>query len=328
MTSPTEALAALRDGNPRDRKPLRLKLESGLSIEAPGARYLAEVFALPLLDEVRDVYRSGAVILARPSGSDAVPDLLTQQDLTQELRTALLALPERSRAEAGRPYRDLRLFVSEAERATVDTYLRDVVAAVRSLAPKWSPPKARPVRGPAKTPTEIKAAQRERKRAAEAASAREWLESYLANDEEPPTPGARIGAPALYELAAEAIEDYVDGGMELEDGTPYRVPGPRQFYAVADEVLGARRYSHGERFYVVPEPETAEEQDPMHQSLADAVFDRVVEKIAASVEDEIRERLRSGDRLGALLLQRNHHCATGTDGAAIDLAAVRANRSR
>lgn len=313
MPSPIDALAALRDGNARDPKPLRLKLDTGLSIDAPGARYLADVFFLPLLRQDRDVFRSGAVILARPSDSEAAPTPKNHQELAEELRAALLALPERSSAEAGRPYRDLRLFVAEAESSTVDAYLRDVITGVRLLAPTWRPPKVRRERGRAKTGAELKAAQRERQRAQAKAAAEAWLLDYLENDAEP---GARILAPDLYEIAES-------DAFSTPDFEAAHEPGPRQFYAVADEILGTRRYSHGQRFYVIPEPATNEEEEPMHDSLADAVFDRVVEKIAANVEAEIMQRLRSGDRLGALLLQREHHAATGTDGAVVDLTARR-----
>jgi hypothetical protein len=321
MTLATEALAALRDGNPHDRKPLRLKLESGLSIEAPSARYLAEAFALPFLRETRDVFRSGAVLLVRPSGVSATPELLAPPDLTQELHTALLALPELSLAEAGRPYRDLRLFVSEAERASVDTYLRGVVAAVRTLAPKWSPPKAGAVRGPAKTPAEAKAAQRERERGEAKAAAEAWLLHYLENDAKP---GARILASDLYEIAES-------DAFSTPTFKALREPGPRQFYAVADEILGARRYSHGARFYIVLDPST---RQGITVNLADAVIERVVSKLADEMAEEfgndvradIVARLRSGDRLGALTLQRDRLTATGTDGAVLDLAAHRARR--
>lgn len=318
MPSPIDALAALRDGNARDPKPLRLKLDSGLSIDAPGARYLADVYFLPLLCRDRDVFRSGAAILARPTGSDAAPKPLNQQDLADELHAALLALPERSSAEAGRPYRDLRLFVAEAEPASVAAYVRDVVIGVRALAPVFRAPKARRERGPAKSAAELKAAQRERQRAQAKAAAEAWLLDYLKNDAEP---GARVLASDLYEIAES--DNFSTAHFQAS-----HEPGPRQFYAVADEVLGDRRYSHGKRFYVIPDPATNKEEDPMPASLADAVFDSVVEKITANVEAEIMERLRSGDRLGALLLQRDRHGATGTDGGVVDLAAVRVSRSR
>lgn len=316
MPSPIDALAALRDGNARDAKPLRLKLDTGLSIDAPGARYLAEVFFLPLLSRSREVFRSGAAILARPSGSDAAPKPINQQDLAEELRGALLALPERSSAEAGRPYRDLRLFVAEAEPASVAAYVRDVVVGVRALAPTYRAPKARRERGPAKSTAELKAAQRERQRAQAKAAAEAWLLDYLANDAEP---GARVMASDLYEIAES-------DNFSTADFQASHEPGPRQFYAVADEILGTRRYSHGQRFYVIPEPATNKEEDLMPDLLADAVFDRVVEKIAASVEAEILDRLRSGDRIGALLLQRDRHGATGTDGGIVDFEAARARR--
>jgi hypothetical protein len=101
------------------------------------------------------------------------------------------------------------------------------------------------------------------------------------------------------------------------------------FYQVADKLLGARRRSHGAaRTYTITPKEVT-------LNLADAVIERVVKKLADetldeigdAVRDEIVAKLRSGDRLGALLLQRDHHDATGTDGAVVDLAAVRTRRT-
>jgi hypothetical protein len=182
------------------------------------------------------------MLVTRPIGASAAPEFLPPPEVTRELHAALLALPELALAEAGRPYRDLRLFVSEATAASVDTYLRDLVAAVRRLAPKWSPPKAATPRGPAKTPTEIKTAQRERERAAARMTSGVWLRYYLASHAEP---GARVVAADLFALAEAA-------SFDTPDATAGQFPGPRQFYAVADEILGARRYSHGSRFYIIP----------------------------------------------------------------------------
>lgn len=63
-------------------------------------------------------------------------------------------------------------------------------------------------------------------------------------------------------------------------------------------------------------------------TLAEVVLDRVVAEIADEFREEIRARLRPGDRLGALTLRRAAHrlAATGTDGAVLDLDAARAAR--
>lgn len=330
-------LAALRDGRfykRRDEQPVKFKLDadgSGVSIELPGPRIMAEKFVLPWLRERFDVYRSGAALLVRPKGADAEPAPLNQLALAADLRAALAALPDLP--TAGRPYEDSRK-AAEGGTAKMDAYLATVVVVVRRIASVWKAPAAVVDAAPALTVAERKAAQRERERATEEASAREWLEGYLDSPDEPPTPGDRVNAAELYDSAVEVIGDYVEDGETRDDGGTYRVPRRRVFFAVADELFGAsrKRGAHGSALvYTILDPATRQETT---MNLADAVIERVIEKLADEMVDkfgdgvrsEIVARLRSGDRSGALNLQRAHLAATGTDGAVFDLAAHRARR--
>ncbi|WP_164198913.1 hypothetical protein [[Micrococcus luteus] ATCC 49442] len=250
-------LAALSDGRyyaKRAEKPVKLKTDSGVTLEIPGPAVLAEVFALPWLRSRVIAYRSGSALLTRPIESDADPAAIHQGHLASELLAALQSLPERTSGEAGRPYRDLRLFLTEASPATRDGYLSDVVTHTRRLLPEWRPPVPRMERGPAKTAAERKATSRERIRREEEASTRDWLENFLigwGDEAEAPAPGSRWIAAELYADAASVIKDAVEDAEDaraskeepdtLPDGTPYRVPRQRVFYSVADELLGARR---------------------------------------------------------------------------------------
>lgn len=250
-------LAAFRDGRhytKRAEKPVTLKTDSGVTLEVPGPRILAEVYVLPWLRSSVIAYRSGAALLTRPIGSEEEPAAVHQGDLTKELLAALQSFPERTPSEAGRPYRDLRLFVTEASDGARSAYLGDVVTHTRRLLTEWRPSASRVERGPAKTAAERKATSRERIRREEEPSARDWLEGFLSGwdgDVEAPAPGSRWIASELYGLAADAIGDAVEDADDaraakeepetLPDGTPYRVPRQRVFYAVADELLGARR---------------------------------------------------------------------------------------
>lgn len=240
-------LAALRDGRyyaKRAEKPVQLRTDSGVSLEVPGPAVLAEVYALPWLRSRADAYRSGSALLTRPNGSEAEPLALHQGDLANDLLAALQRLPELGTTEAGRPYRDLRHYVTEASPAARSAYLGDVIAHTRRRLPEWRPSASRVERGPAKTDAERKAASRERIRREEELSARDWLEGFLTGwdgDTEAPAPGSRWIASELYDMAAEAIEECIDVEEERLDGGAYFMPGKRVFYAVADELLGPRR---------------------------------------------------------------------------------------
>lgn len=245
------ALTALRDGRFYPKKadrPRTLKTDSGVSLEIPGPGLLAEIYALPWLRSRATAYRSGSAILTRPLESDEEPRTIHQGRLSEELLGALQRLPQAP--SAGRPYKDLRLFLTEASAAAVSAYLVETVAHLRRLLPAYSPRAEKAPRAPAKSAAERSAEHRARQRADEDASAREWLTAYL----EDATPGERVVAEKLFQDCAEITELYVDGEEEREDGGSYRVPRQRVFYAVADELLGPRRRgAHGSaRVYVIP----------------------------------------------------------------------------
>lgn len=273
MTPYERDLARLRDGRyyaKKAEKPVTLKTDSGVALEIPGPLVLAEVFALPWLRSQVDAYRSGSALLTRQSGSDEMPKAIHQGDLATELLTVLQNLPELSTAEAGRPYRDLRLYVTEVSPAVRSAYLADVVAHTRRLLPQWRPPAPQVERAPAKTAAERKSAERksasrERLRREQELSAREWLQGFLTGwdgDTEAPAPGSRWIASELYETAREAIAESIDLEDERLDGGAYVLPGKRTFYAVADELIGPRRRgAKGRTFvYVVPGAQPATDQ--------------------------------------------------------------------
>ncbi|MET4620427.1 hypothetical protein ABIE18_001876 [Arthrobacter sp. 2762] len=242
-------LAALRDGRyhaRRAHKPVTLKIESGVSLEIPGPRLLAEVFALPWITSTADAYRSGAAILTRSQGSYDIPAPLHLGVLAENLQAALLQLPSLGPSQAGRPYRDLQIFLNEASSHFREQYLRNVVEQLRTLLPTWKEQAIlhQSRNGAPRTDAERKASSRARIREQEEASARSWLIGFLTGwdiDEEKPVPGERILAAALHEAAIGAIEDFIESEEVLEDGTPFRRPTQRVFYAVADQLLGPRR---------------------------------------------------------------------------------------
>lgn len=253
-------LANLRDGRyyaKKAQRPVTLKTASGLALEIPGPAVLAEVYALPWLRSRVDAYRSGSALLTRPIDSGGEPSPIHQGELANELLAAIQQLPERTTTEAGRPYRDLRLYATEASPGARSVYLTDVITYTRRLLPEWRAPKPAEERPPAMTAAERKAASRAHIRREEELSARDWLESFLTGwdgDTDAPVPGSRWIAYELYELAVEAIEESVELEEERIDGGDYRVPRQCVFYAVADQILGPRRRgAHGSaRVYVIP----------------------------------------------------------------------------
>lgn len=342
--TPADMLARLTDGGRyRHRsaayetfKPPRL--DSGVTLELPGFATLAEAYIVPMLRERFDVYRRGAAILTRPAGTDAEPQPLNQLALAQQLVEQFAALPPRE--DAGRPYKDLRLFATESLPGTRADYIGAAIRTARGQLPAWRPPVERIERGPAKTPAERKAAQRARDRALEEASARAWLTGYLTgwdDEDEAPVAGSRVEAAELCADAIETIADYdADEPIDEDDpdGPVYVIPSARTFYRVADELLGARRRRNdGSRFYVIPAPPAQPKENNM-DTIAEAVLERVTQQLTEetlaefgpSILQQIRAQLMAGKPASALTLQREHLAATGTDGAVVDLADARARR--
>jgi hypothetical protein len=239
----------------RDEQPIRLKLDSGIAVELPGPRVLAEAYALPRLRDSVDVFRAGQALLARPTGTSEAPTPANQLQLAADLGDALAALPRRD--DAGDFYRHLGYFMTEATPGRIQSYLRDVISALRILVPVWRPPAASQVRHRPMTPTERKRAQRSRDRHAEILSARWWVLAAL-EDTDGYSPGTRIVAADLYAQACAALSDLADDEEPIDDDDPdsptVSVPGRGVFYAVADEILGPRRRgNHGAHTYVIPD---------------------------------------------------------------------------
>ncbi|MET4003916.1 hypothetical protein ABIB48_002654 [Arthrobacter sp. UYCu511] len=255
MTTPADGLAALRDGAAyrpaRADRPVTRRLDSGVTIEVPGPRILAETFALPTLKLARDVYRSGSALLFRDHGAEGEPTPVNMVHLAQQLREDLASLPDRP--DAGRPYRDLKLFMTEGDTGSVSAYLADALKATRQAAPVWRPPAA--PRPPAMTPAQRKAKQRERENAAEEAAARWWISEVLIptlEDPAPigPQPGEKIAAADLYQFAAHSFQCWRE-----DEETDHETPGPRIFYRVADELLAPSwRGTGGVKTYRLPNP--------------------------------------------------------------------------
>ncbi|SFF52971.1 hypothetical protein [Blastococcus tunisiensis] len=263
MTDFPADLAALRDGGPWQRttalRPVTLKLDSGLSVELPGPRVLADVVR-PALIAARPLFRDGGAIVTT-DGQDVRP--IADDALSGELRQAIAALPDRD--DAGRPYTDLRLFVAEAEPDTVAAYLADVVRHVRAGLRPYREVKPVAERAPAMTPAERQRTRRERIRAAQVAASEDWVRAWLEDDDV--APGAYAAAD-LYEVAVGAIEDWI------EDDDEVAVPGRKTFYAVADRLIGRRRVIDGTAHY-------------RKEAAMDQVYEDVVERAAQIVAERV-----------------------------------------
>lgn len=324
--TPQDSLAAFRfpDVEPRyarDRDPRRtlrpLLFDEAGELHAapiPSPVAMAKAFARPLLED-----HFGA-IHRHPGGALATDDgqTLTESAVSDLVLDALLHLPPREGLGPYDAYTGvLRLVADDPSSPRLSQYARNVARACarRDVFPAPPPPLERD-RAPrvAKTSAQWKADQRARDRSAETQSARAWLELYLAEAE----PGA-IAASELYALASEGIPDYIDDEAEHEDGTPWRVPGPRTFYAIADDVLGPRRRaSQGVRTYRIPDPEETDvsaTSTPAGDAIAEAVLDRV----ARLVLEETRPSF--------LALSERRDSAHTTADNVTDLGAHRARRS-
>jgi hypothetical protein len=258
--TPQDRLARLREGMAQDHRherPVRRRLATGQTLDLPGPRLLARQFAIRLLRQNAEIFRSeSGGLLARPVGSDEPPTLVPLADVVTQIRGAIEGLPPRS--DAGRPYDDLRLMIAEADPDFSTMYLTDVVRACRQMADVWRPPGAPEPREP-RSSQQRSVASRARRRRQEEETAEWWLRLHLEQVE----PGARVVAAELWQQAEANLRVVVDEAEEdLEwwekeakhDGSPPRprVPGRSVFYEVADVVFGARRLIRGKSYYVYP----------------------------------------------------------------------------
>ncbi|MEU8253239.1 hypothetical protein AB0C06_03085 [Micromonospora inaquosa] len=233
-------------------------MDAGYTIEIPAPRVLARVFAGPVLADGHDLYADGGAILRRRAGETRDPGREDFAVLADELRAALDVLPDRE--DAGRPYADLRKYLLDGDQAELAGYLRDTVRAVRIAAPRWRPRIERRDRPAPLTATERQRVSRDRRRAAEVQSSRVWLSIWR----EDADPGERVAAAELHSQAAADVGEWVEtyaedpeswAECEAEEGFPTvpAVPGPRTFYAVADDALNGRRVGTGNvRYYLAP----------------------------------------------------------------------------
>lgn len=337
MPAPADALAAISDASwgrrSRAYQPTRLRLDSGLWLDLPSPRHVAEVYSLPSLTERQEVYRGASGVLARPHGASEPPTPLDARSLVE---ADLAALTDRD--DARRPYRDLRLFLEHAEPATRDAYLDAVTAALRTLAPRPPrPPRVPSTDEPASaplTPQERRARHATRTRTAEEQSARLVLaalvgarppfDSPVADDladylPEASEPGERLDLQAAHEAAVEAMSD-LGGDTVDECGNVARAPGRSTFYAVARAMLGPdRRPAGGGRYVVTPDPATLHRAPAVDEHLA---------AIRAPFDAAVAAALDNGQRGRALRLQRERlrleADASATVAAAI--AAIAATR--
>lgn len=326
--TPQDSLAAYRfpDVEPRygrDRDPRRtlrpLVTDAGGERHAapiPSPVAMAEAFARPLLEQ-----RFGTVY-RQPGGALVTQDglVLTQPGIHTLVLAAIMALPPREGLGPYDAYTGiLRAVADDPSGGYLRRYALNVARACARRdvfpAPPAEPGPARPPRT-AKTSAQWKADQRARERSAETQSARAWLELYLAEAE----PG-NVAAGDLYALASEGIRDYIDDESAHDDGTPWRVPGPRTFYAVADEILGPRRRgAQGVRHYSIPHHRTQEH--PVAASTPardDVIAEALLDRMARLAWEEQRATLTS-------YLERRDASRSHADNVS-DLGAHRARRS-
>ena len=233
MTTPATRLARHREGDPANA---RARIDDdglGLSIELPSATALAS-FALGSLGA--DLVATSRGVAPRRTPAATIP----AADLVSALRDLVTQLPEVS--DARRPYVDLRRF-GTTRRPVTDALLASAVRELARSLPRYTPPR-RDAAGPQLSAAEAARQRRERIRAHQRASAREWLSSW----HESRAPGT-LRAGDLFGQACAAIEDYVAADVDLDDGRPYVMPGRDNFYAVADELLGPRVRRNGHRVY-------------------------------------------------------------------------------
>ncbi|PPF72096.1 hypothetical protein [Rathayibacter sp. AY1E6] len=249
MPDPHAALASIREGSrlpARDpRHPRRCRLDSdgaGLSLELPSPVVFAEVLVRAKLAETYDLFRTSAAVVRRPRGSQSNPEPIPTAVLADEVDRLLLALPDIP--SASRPYQDLRLLAEAGSEASRRLYSAEAARALRrhDVLPNWAPPaKPREPRA-SRSAAERMTSFRARRAHLERTSASWWVRGSLETTEDP-LPDV-IGAAELYEMAAQVLGELVLSEEVLHElpGEPVAcVPGPRQFYAAADELLGPRK---------------------------------------------------------------------------------------
>lgn len=315
-----DALASLYlpSGTRGARAPRTFRLDSDgttISVRVPAPATLARVEGL-LPGAEAGIYRTGTAGLATASGS---PLSWSLRDLAERLVERIAGLP--TRADASPAYGALRTLCRESSRLAPE-YALDVVKAWRRSLPKVPEPEVEResrVRQYPKEETARKAERRERYRRQEEESSRFFFRGWLEGDEDapPPAPGSRAYALALLREAVDVIGALADVEETVDDADeiPARVPGPRTFYRIGDEVLGhkRKRTRDGDAYWTVPAKEdrmTKDTRDAFAEAVLDRVARLVLEENREALESFIAEAVHERDRLEA---------ATGTDGTIVPL---------
>lgn len=308
------------------RAPRRFTLDdhgTPVRVTVPAPASLAEVDGL-LPGAESGLRRTGTSGLTTQTGE---PLAWSLRDLAGRLVERLADLPDR--ADAGEPYRNLRTLCAVSDRFAPE-YALDVVKAWRRTLPRFEQPVEHDphVRQYPTGETDRKSERRARYRHQEEESARYYFRGWASGwdgEETPPEPGSRAYATQLLTEAVDLLEQLVDAEETVDDQaeTPARVPGPRRFYGVGDELLGDRKKTNtGRAYWTVPE-EAPVSTTPTADRFAEAVLDRVArlaweenrEGLTAYLEEAVAER----DRI--------FYPATGTDdGAVVDLEQRRRSR--
>lgn len=294
---------AVHKNSPRWRtekclRPVPYKLDSeglGLAVELPGPAYLAALLRLDGLD----AFRRSSAIVVRPAGSHEEPTPLDMTAARDALLQVLRDLPNRTDAE--RPYRDLRLAASTRS-PRVSGYALDVLRALRaelSTEPA-APTKPKAPRGPGLTETERKRGHRARKVAAERAASAWWLEGWLHDEDDAPTPGSRVLASALYAEAREVLEDLAEDEDTLddEDETPIVVPRRRVFLEVASALLGPPTHTKQGTTYTVPKES--------RMTVAEALLDRAARMLLEESRADLKTLLGTAESTSAEVAPVRH----------------------
>jgi hypothetical protein len=278
LTLDEDRLARLRVALGREARSLRpvpLTLDSEglrLSLTLPGVDYLAGLLALDGLD----AFRRSSALLARPVGSDEEPEPVSLPALADDLREILAGLPDRD--DAGETYADLRLAARTSSAAFGEYLLGAVRAYRRDLPAVPTRPTARETAPPARTHADHCRDSRARFRAQEVATIRHVLRRW--HETGALTPGSHL-ARDLFESASSAVERSVAAGRTLPDGSPLAdYIGARNFYGVADEVLGPRKRTKRGHVYALS-PTTTLLVSGASRSLADEARDEIAASLTS-----------------------------------------------
>lgn len=217
-----EAVAMLYRMTTDDRNAKAIRTERGW-IYPPKPAFLARVLVYPVLRADGDVRRRGDVLVLEGEVAD-------RDRVTRWVVELVRSLPHW--LKENRSYSGLREFAS-SDSAKLPAYVSEVVEAVFGLAR----PERKP-RPPAMTVAERVAKCKARRAELGPEAARWWLSKFLEECDEP-----RIARKALFEAyRSEMNSEWRDAWDEaVEEGAPAAlyVLGPREFYAVANEVLGS-----------------------------------------------------------------------------------------